>query len=126
MIPEIRNLLAPSQSAERSAAEETFPLLNLPNLPNLSNLPKGSGIRLEQIVSHGQASPPGFWYDQPQNEWVVLLKGTATLAFKESAREGMLDLVAGDSLTIPARLRHRVANVSHDAVWLALHFGSHA
>lgn len=25
-------------------------------------------VRIERIVSHGQASPPGFWYDQSQHE----------------------------------------------------------
>lgn len=74
--------------------------------------------KLEHIISNGQASDPGFWYDQESDEWVALIQGTATLEFVD----GTLSLKAGDSLTIPAHLKHRVANVSQDAVWLALHF----
>ncbi len=81
-------------------------------------LVEGSAFRLEQIVSHGVHSPPGFWYDQDRAEWVVLLRGTATLEFEE----GELELRAGDALLIPAHLRHRVARTSADANWLALHY----
>jgi cupin 2 domain-containing protein len=76
-------------------------------------------LRIEHIVSHGQPSPVGFWYDQPDPEWVVLLKGTATISF---AGEESIDLCAGDYLLIPAHLRHRVEQVSEDAIWLAVHF----
>ena len=77
------------------------------------------GFRLEHIASHGQPSPPGFWYDQPADEWVVLLRGSAMLRFDSG---GVLELKAGDFLTIPAQSRHRVEAVSFDAIWLALHF----
>src|SRR5260221_3442453 len=76
-------------------------------------------VRIEQIVSHGQASPVGFWYDQPDAEWVVLLKGSATLLI---AGEGNVDLTADDYLLIPAHVRHRVERASQDALWLAVHF----
>jgi len=75
-------------------------------------------VRIEQIISHGQASPEGFWYDQPESEWVVLLRGSATLLLEG---EPGVKLGAGDSLLIPARLRHRVEETSADAVWLAVH-----
>ena len=39
------------------------------------------GLTVERIVSHGHASPPGFWYDQPQAEWVLVLAGAARIAF---------------------------------------------
>ncbi len=80
----------------------------------------GGKFRLEQIVSRGEASAEGFWYDQREDEWVVLLRGTSTLEFED----GWLDLVAGDALCIPARCRHRVAATSPDAVWVALHFAA--
>ena len=76
------------------------------------------GLLLEQIVSHGKASPEGFWYDQSKPEWVALLRGTARLEFDDGDRP----LVAGDALLIPAHCRHRVAECSQDAIWLALHF----
>ncbi|KMO10497.1 cupin domain-containing protein [Methylobacterium platani] len=77
--------------------------------------------RIERIVSTGQASPPGFWYDQPWDEWVVLLAGCAGLRLDgetESRRLG-----PGDHLTIPAHRRHRVEWTSPDraTVWLAVH-----
>lgn len=77
---------------------------------------------LEHIVSMGAASPPGFWYDQPDPEWVMLAQGSAELEVEEDGAVQTLSLRAGDALTIPARLRHRVAATSADAVWLALHF----
>lgn len=85
----------------------------------IHTLLRGDEWRLERIVSRGQASPEDFWYDQPAPEWVALLRGTARLAF---AAGGDLALAAGDSVLIPARCRHRVADCSTDAVWLALHF----
>lgn len=79
------------------------------------------GMKVERIVSHGQSSPEGFWYDQAGDEWVMLARGTARL---EVEGQLALELIAGDHVTIPARLRHRVAWTSDDAVWLAVHFGS--
>jgi len=76
-----------------------------------------AGFKLEQIVSNGQASEPGFWYDQAGDEWVLLVRGEAMLAFEQEN----LNLKAGDYLLIPAHARHRVASCSQDALWLALH-----
>jgi cupin 2 domain-containing protein len=78
-------------------------------------------IRIERIVSRGQASPPGFWYDQETNEWVLLVKGSATLCFSDG-RE--IDLVPGDHVLIPRHLRHRVERTAPEGetVWLAVHY----
>jgi cupin 2 domain-containing protein len=73
---------------------------------------------LERIISRGQSSPEGFWYDQPEDEWVLLVRGAATLRFADSET---IDLSAGDYLFLPARRQHRVESVSVDAVWVALH-----
>jgi cupin 2 domain-containing protein len=80
-------------------------------------------LRIERIVSTGQASPPGFWYDQAWTEWVLLVSGSAGLLFEGEAEPRVLN--AGDYLLIPAHRRHRVAwtNVEHPTVWLAVHFG---
>jgi cupin 2 domain-containing protein len=90
-----------------------------PGVETLHPLLQNPALRLEQLVSRGQASAQGFWYDQPTDEWVMLVRGTATLDFGD---DGMLEIKSGDSLTIPARQRHRVEMVSDDAVWVALHF----
>ncbi|ADE55327.1 cupin domain-containing protein [Coraliomargarita akajimensis] len=84
----------------------------------LNELLRTQSAKLEHIVSNGEASPADFWYDQTQDEWVALIQGTATLEFES----GSLALQAGDSLVIPAHLRHRVAHVSQDAVWIAVHY----
>ncbi|HEV7280008.1 MAG TPA: cupin domain-containing protein [Pirellulaceae bacterium] len=85
-----------------------------------ATLLEAPGLRIERIVSYGQASPEGFWYDQPQGEWVVLLKGSATLRFED----GTIDLKPGDYVDIPAHTRHRVERTSPDepTVWLAVHY----
>ena len=80
-------------------------------------------VRIEHIISYGQPSPEGFWYDQPNDEWVVLLKGSAILLL---APEEQVELRAGDSLRIPAHLQHRVEQTSQDAIWLAVHLPSGA
>lgn len=80
------------------------------------------GLRIERIVSTGQASPPGFWYEQPEAEWVVLLAGAAALRF-EDEKEGR-QLAPGDWVFIAAGRRHRVEWTQEGAasVWLAVHF----
>lgn len=76
--------------------------------------------RLERIVSHGQASPPDFWYDQEEEEWVMILEGEATLEFDEVEGRKSVVMKRGDHLLIPARCRHRVAETASPTVWLAL------
>ncbi len=76
------------------------------------------GVRIERIVSHSHASPEGFWYDQENDEWVIILRGSATLAF---AGGELIEMSAGDYLTIPRHLKHRVARTSGETVWLAVH-----
>jgi peptide chain release factor len=79
-------------------------------------------LRLERILSAGQATPAGEWFDQGSDEWVVLLDGKAGLLFEGESRVRVLS--PGDTLLIPARCRHRVewTNPAGKTVWLALHF----
>lgn len=81
------------------------------------------GLRIERIVSTGQASPPGFWYDQDRHEWVVVLSGSARLLFEGEAAPR--ELGPGDYVTIPAHVRHRVEATDRrgPTVWLAVHYG---
>lgn len=80
------------------------------------------GVSIERIVSRGHASPPGFWYDSPRAEWVVLLSGAATLEF-EGEREPR-PMKPGDHVLIDAHCRHRVAWTSdtEPSVWLAVYY----
>lgn len=79
-------------------------------------------LKIERIVSLGQQSPPGFWYDQPCAEWVVLLTGAAGVRFKEDAQARVLS--PGDYILIPAHAQHRVEWTAEDraTIWLAVHF----
>ena len=83
---------------------------------------RGKDFRLERIVSTGQATPAGEWYEQEQEEWVVLMSGSATLRFV--GPEEVMELVPGDWVMIPARRRHRVerTDAGEPSVWLAVHF----
>jgi cupin 2 domain-containing protein len=84
-------------------------------------LQDGHGVRIERIVSHGHRSPDGFWYDQPEDEWVMVLKGAARLEFEDR----VLEMRAGDWVTIPPHEKHRVAWTTPDepTVWLAVFIG---
>lgn len=79
------------------------------------------GLRIERILSTGQASPPGFWYDQPEEEFVLLLAGAALLRIEG---EEATPLAPGEWLRLPAHCRHRVDWTSADppAIWLAVHY----
>ena len=102
------NLLSPLSDAE--AAERVDTLLT------------GAGLRIERIVSWGQASPPGFWYDQPEGEWVILLAGSARLRFAGETEARVLE--PGDWLEIPPHCRHRVdwTDPAIPTVWLAIFY----
>ncbi len=86
-----------------------------------TTLLQAPGVRVERIVSHGHQSPDGFWYDQPESEWVVVLKGEAKIEFEDGIRQ----LGPGDHLNIPAHRKHRVAWTTPDepTIWLAVHYG---
>jgi len=104
-----QNLLLPQNETSAEEAIET--------------LVDGRGFRLEKIVSLGHVSPAGFWYDQPQDEWLTLLQGSAQLEFDN---EPIVKMKQGDALIIKAHQRHRVAwtDPNQETVWLALHFES--
>jgi len=77
-------------------------------------------VRIERILSQGQHSPDDFWYDQAQDEWVLLVQGQARLGFFDGKS---VEMHAGDYVLIPAHCRHRVEWTQPDAVsiWLAIH-----
>ncbi len=89
-------------------------------------LVRDGGLKIERIVSSGQASPEGFWYDQDSSEWVMVLRGRAGLEIE--GEDGVLELGPGDWVDLPAHRRHRVAWTARDepTVWLAIHRSSSA
>ena len=79
-------------------------------------------VRIERIVSHGQASPEGFWYDQDEAEWVLVLSGAARLRFADESKARVLG--PGDHVQIDAHHRHRVdwTDPTQPTVWLAVFY----
>ncbi len=88
----------------------------------IDGLLETSAFRVERIVSRGQASPSDFWFDQEEQEWVLLLRGSAGLRF--SGQDDVTVLKPGDFLLIPAHVRHRVewTAPAQETVWLAVFF----
>ena len=88
----------------------------------IGTLLEAADVRIERIVSHGHASPADFWYDQPQAEWVIVLKGAARLRFQDRT----VEMKPGDFVNIPAHKKHRVEWTTPDepTIWLAVHYGA--
>lgn len=80
----------------------------------------GSSGRIERIVSWGQHTPVGSWYDSSEDEFVLLLAGSAILGWEDGTEQ---ELHPGDSLVIPRHCRHRVVrtSVSPPALWLTVY-----
>jgi len=83
---------------------------------------ESNNVRIERIVSKGHSSPDGFWYDQEENEFVVLLKGRAELLFEGEPEA--VTMKPGDYVEIKAHVKHRVdwTDPEEETVWLAIHY----
>lgn len=81
---------------------------------------KNDKVRIERIVSTGQISVDNVWYDQDENEFVILLEGHAILEFEDKECE----LKKGDSLNIKSHVKHRVKYTDKNGptIWLALFY----
>jgi cupin 2 domain-containing protein len=77
-------------------------------------------LRIERIISRGHSSPSGFWYDQDEDEWVIVLRGAAKIQFEDRA----IEMNPGDYLHIPARHKHCVQWTAPDelTIWLAVFY----
>lgn len=83
-------------------------------------LEKGN-VKIERILSFGQTTPLGQWFDQSQDEWVMLIQGEAKLEYDDDTK---IHLKTGDYLMIPSHTKHRVAwTIENElTIWLAIHF----
>ena len=90
-------------------------------IEEITTFAKGA-VRIERIISGGHSSEEGFWYEQDDDEWVLLIRGSARLLIE--GRGEALAMKAGDPIELPAKLRHRVDFASEDALWLAVHVSS--
>lgn len=79
-------------------------------------------VRIERIISQGHSSPEVGWYDQDENEWVMVLEGAGSILF-EDGRQVVLN--KGDYLNIPAHCKHKVLWTDKERVtiWLAVFYG---
>lgn len=91
----------------------------LPEREGFSDLIPDRGVKIERIVSHGQTSPPGEWYNQDRDEWVVLIQGEGVVEYENGEK---LMLYAGDHVLIPAHRRHRIDHTSQNppCIWIAV------
>ena len=104
------------------------PIENIFQLPNslastesIEKLLEKDSVLIERIISTGQVTPPGEWYDQEQNEWLIVLQGEGELSYKDNSR---IKLTTGDYLLIPAHQKHRVEYTSTEppCIWLTVFF----
>ena len=88
----------------------------------IETLASARGARIERIVSRGHASAPGFWYDQPNDEFVLVVQGRAGLRIE--GKEEIVVLAAGDYMVLGAGVRHRVewTDGAGETIWLAVHY----
>jgi cupin 2 domain-containing protein len=87
----------------------------------IEHIVNSSNIRVERIVSFDYKSPDGFWYDQDENEFVVILQGEATLEFEKNI---LFYLKKGDYVIIEKHKKHRVVNTAKGilTIWLAIFY----
>ena len=91
---------------------------NTAGAEDFSTLVETEAVTIARIVSHSHTSPPGFWYDQGEDEWVMVVRGSAALEFSSGE---IVEMNQGDHLFIPRHVRHRVARTSEMTIWLAVH-----
>ncbi len=77
-------------------------------------------IKIQRIISKGHTSPKSGWYNQNENEWVIILQGEAILSFEEKD----INLKVGDYINIPAHTKHKVSwtKPNTQTIWLAVHY----
>jgi cupin 2 domain-containing protein len=94
---------------------------NLPDIfgsEQLISLFENPSIKIQRIVSQAYRGPPGFWYDQEDDEWVIVVRGEAILEFEAGE---LVHMKEGDYLTIPRHVKHRVQQTDPKTIWLAVH-----
>lgn len=94
------------------------------NIPDelIEEFVRTDNVRIERIISYGHSSAEDFWYDQGENEWVLVLSGSACLLFEGSDEPVILR--SGDWVDIPAHTKHRVEWTHPDekTIWLAVFY----
>ncbi|MBS4722523.1 cupin domain-containing protein [Aeromonas caviae] len=91
-----------------------------------ADLVSTNNVRIERILSQGQQTPTGEWFDQDEHEWVLLVQGEAILVFitPDTGVQERVHLGPGDYINIPAHLQHRVewTHPTETTVWLCVYY----
>jgi cupin 2 domain-containing protein len=87
---------------------------------------KTNQFKIERIISDGQSTDKGKWYDQDEDEWVILLRGSAGLLFESNNEE--IIIKSGDYINIPAHQKHRIewTDANEKTIWLAVLYRNEA
>ena len=85
------------------------------------SIKESENVKIERIISKGHTSPESGWHDQSRNEWVIVLKGAATILFENNISA---KLIAGDYINIDAHKKHKVSWTSPgiETIWLVVHY----
>ncbi len=119
----------PHSAKDEAEATRVIALTNLfdglpTSLPEelIELLAENEHVRIERIISTGHMSAAGFWYDQEEHEWVVVLKGEAKVMFEGDDQP--VPLKPGDFINIPAHRKHRLewTTPKEPTVWLAVFY----
>jgi len=97
---------------------------NIPKLlseEKFDTLLESKTVKVERIISKGHVSPKTGWYKQQQNEWVVILKGSAIIKIRNAEQ---ITLEEGDYYHLPAYTEHKVSwtKPNIETIWLAVHY----
>ena len=94
---------------------------DLPFVEVLETLVDTETVFIEKVISTGQITPDGEWYDQDRSEWLIVLQGEGELGYEDGSR---IKLTVGDYLLIPAHQKHRVEYTSTEppCIWLTIFF----
>ena len=95
--------------------------------------------KVERIISNGQITTENEWYDQDQEEWIILVQGEATILIEKLQEESSdkcnilncnikeescdkVHMVKGDTLLIKSHQKHRVIYTSQNplCIWLCV------
>jgi len=119
----ILNEIVKKMEIKKMKTQNIYQIKNLPTSEEseiLSEILNFKNTKIERIISTGQVTPAGKWYNQPSDEWVILLQGNATIEFENAE---YTQLSKGDYLLIPAHRKHRVSFTSSapPCIWLAVH-----
>ena len=74
-------------------------------------------VKIERIISYGQTTPKDYWYDQDEDEFVMVVEGEAQIKYEDGT---LYKLVKGDTLYIKSHQKHQVTYTSNPTIWLAL------